>query len=94
MSNEVKPEQVPDIAVEAAAMARYADQCAFASQFQDWPAWDDLAEQIKAIYRSEFRLQIAAALNAWPGMHPYHFPDNGGWFPAIILPLTENTDAE
>lgn len=37
---------------------------------------------------------IAAALSAWPGMHPYHFPEHGGWFPAIILPLTQEASDE
>lgn len=80
----IKPEQVPDEAVEAAAMARYADQCAFVSQFQGWPAWDDMAEQIRAIYRSEFRLQMVAALNAWPGMQQRIHIEQ-----AIILPLPQ-----
>lgn len=44
---------------------------------------------------SAWQEAIAAALSAWPGMSQFHFSDNLGTFPALILPLTqENGDAE
>lgn len=70
MTNEIKPEMVPDAVV--AALQPLLDE-------EDAPM---------------LRYLVAAALSAWPGMSQFHFSDNLGTFPALILPLPtqENGD--
>ena len=84
---------IPPEAVEAAARAKYEADCAVASKVFDFPAWDDVPDQIKEWNYEDQRLCITAALKAWPGMVNYR----GGWEPVVhnnrkphlILPLTE-----
>lgn len=84
---------IPPEAVEAAARAKYEADCAVASKVFDFPAWDDVPDQIKEWNYEDQRLCITAALKAWPGMVNYR----GGWAPVVhnhrkphlILPLTE-----
>jgi hypothetical protein len=69
----IRPEQIPDYVVEAAAKAIYEDYIALHSQPEWNPSWEELDNRMDAtyreVYRHEARAAIAAALNAWPESH-------------------------
>jgi hypothetical protein len=69
----IKPDQIPDEVVEAAARA-YA---ILNEGHDEW--WHLRAERARAA--------IAAAINAWPGMVQYPLHDIDCTPPKIILPL-------
>lgn len=78
----MKPDEIakciPDEVVEAAAERIW---------LSDYPGdpWMRTSELTKRIYRDVARAAIAAALAAWPGMHPASDPP-----PArLILPLPQ-----
>jgi hypothetical protein len=73
----IRPEQIPDEVVEAAAMVLHANN----EVFHD-VSWDDLGDYDQEAYREEARAAIAAALNAWPGA----IDCGDGW---IELPLPQ-----
>jgi hypothetical protein len=87
----IRPDQIPDEVVEAAAFAEYEawrDRCDLRN---DTLEWRDTEEEHREEHRANVRVTIAAALNAWPGIdiddEVYgNAPDAG---PLIILPLPQ-----
>ena len=77
----IKPEQIPDEVVEAAAKAAYENQ-----RTRKWDRCGYVGQQQ---LRRDARAAIAAAINAWPGMEerPTFEPSR------IILPLLQEGDA-
>ena len=63
----IKPEQIPDEALEAAAMVLHANL----ELFEDLP-WEDLSDADQEEYLAQARDACLAMLKAWPGMvlHP------------------------
>ena len=78
----LKPKQIPDEVVEAAARAIAV------AEWGDDKMWDPFIKRAEAA--------IAAAINAWPGMGPIRTDQPiGEWcdkLPAIILPLPKGED--
>jgi hypothetical protein len=83
----IKPEQIPDEVVEAAARREH-DMDFEASGDLHWPAWGILSDAMRAWRMKRCRAAIAAALNAWPEVEcrPTFTPSR------IILPLAQETD--
>jgi hypothetical protein len=81
----IKPEQIPDEVVEAAAKALCKEQRMF---------WPDLNNDEHNIIRGEARAAIAAALAAWPGAHerPYWDLMTNARHVEIILPQEARDD--
>ena len=55
---------IPPEALEAAARVMHANL----ELFEDLP-WEDLSDADQEEYLAQARATIAAAINAWPGMH-------------------------
>jgi len=84
----IRPEDIPEEVVEAAAMALYDDLRADIDPLD----WTEIGDWRRAYFRKEARASIAAAIAAWPGMWHIKPIDFEG---KIILPTpTENTNAE
>jgi hypothetical protein len=75
----IKPEQIPDEVLEAAARAMHADwvqggldedETALPS---DYATWNELDELELTFYFSQARAAVIAALNAWPGAKVAYF---------------------
>ena len=84
----INPAQIPDEVVEAAARALCKEQRMF---------WPDLNNDEHNIIRGEARAAIAAALNAWPGMHVHETRRSwlGGFSEReLMLPLPQQDSDE
>jgi len=69
----IKPEQIPDEVVEAAAKAEYEvwrHDCAgeLELDLEMYRLWDQLEPDEQERWCGQSRAAIAAALNAWPGV--------------------------
>ena len=80
----IKPEQIPDEVVEAAAKKEYELACARASN--TWPKWEFLPTHRQELWLNDAHAAIAAAINAWPGA--WHV-DAVDFEEKLILPLTQ-----
>ena len=85
-----------DITIPPAALEAAAEDL-FHMQYGDSKgSWSDAPEWLKVTIRSEARAALLAGLKAWPGMGPIRTDQPiGDWcdkLPAIILPLSENTN--
>jgi len=78
----LKPEQVPDEVVEAAAQAAW--------KLKDQRFWEIL-KATQPDWKDEARATIAAAINAWPGMWHIEAVD---FEHKIILPLPQEARDE
>lgn len=77
----IKPEQIPDEVVEAAARAAW--------KLKDQRLWEIL-KATQPNWRDEAREALAAAINAWPGFEyraDVAFPAFGYGPNGIVLPL-------
>lgn len=94
----MKPDQIPDESVEAAAKADYEAWRDWADLRSDTLDWEYLEEDVQEEHRISARVTIAAALEAWPGAHVHEWqrPWLGGMSGTdIVIPLpTEKSDAE
>jgi hypothetical protein len=72
----IKPDQIPDEVVEAAARAAW--------KLKDQRLWETL-KATQPNWRDEAREALAAALNAWPGAFLYPLNKT-----RLILPLPQN----
>jgi hypothetical protein len=77
----IRPEQIPDEVVEAAAKVLHANN----EVFHD-VSWDDLGDYDQEAYREEARAAIAAALNAWPDSFITKYSEGA---PAFNIPLPQ-----
>lgn len=84
----IRPEQIPDEVVEAAARAVYEDWRVRSKMFDETLPWDDVEEDEQWNSRCDARAAIVAAINAWPGVdfRPTFGPSR------ITLPLTQEGD--
>jgi hypothetical protein len=82
----IRPDQIPDEVVEAAARAIYFVFTQInIGDGED--RWDCLPSRFRAEYREEARAALAAALAAWPDMVERFFPNDPTRAPGIFLPL-------
>lgn len=74
----IRPDQIPDEVVEAAALAAYEEERTIWDESKQlrgsrWVAslvpWDQLAQRRQQAITSIARSTIAAAINAWPESH-------------------------
>lgn len=92
---------IPPEALEAAARAVHDIDRKIAGEDQ-WPAWEDISPTDKQRRLHRVRAALLAGLKAWPGMkkHKVQVPDDSDEVRytlktvGIVLPLTENTNAE
>ena len=88
---------IPDVALEAGARASWNEQRRQAAisgrpGAGRMPSWDELGPLRQTHLIAETRAACLAMLRAWPGMRvSMLFPPNE---PHVVLPLTENPDAE
>lgn len=78
----IKPEQIPDEVVEAAAITLMGRL--MVSQQDALHVWSGMYEPEKEQFRREARASIAAALNAWPALKICYFLPQGR---TIMLPF-------
>jgi hypothetical protein len=83
----IKPDQIPDEAVEAAAKSIYFVFTEInIGDGED--RWERLPPRFRAEYREEARAAIAAALLAWPGA----LTERRARCDAVVLPYNLDTD--
>ena len=83
----IKPSDIPDEVVEAAAIAEYEawrDRCELRN---DTLEWDDIEEDHREEHRANARVVITAAIKAWPGV-AWQTGGNGTERPLLPLPQT------
>lgn len=76
----ITPDQIPDEAVEAAAVDVATIMGA---------EWGKLHEDDRNIARSIARAAAVAIINSWPGEDGPIFPDKDGYLPGIFLSLPQ-----
>jgi len=78
----IRPDQIPDEVVEAAARAL--------SEAELWPGvWSRLDSVVQDAFTAQARAAIASALNAWPGWEGSWTGDGDTLRRTIILPLPQ-----
>ena len=90
----IRPDQIPDEVVEAAARAEYetmraeaiSDHGAIAETM--YCPWEKVSPDAKEYYMRLARAAIAAAINAWPGWEG-SWDETHGLRRVIILPLPQ-----
>lgn len=63
----IKPEMIPDEALEAAARAAYETPIPGASSWGEKP-WEEVDGMLREYFVWQASAAIAASLNAWPGV--------------------------
>jgi len=76
----IKPDQIPDEVVEAAAIDLFRSATAGPSGY----SWATTHERTRAKWRKNARVTIAAALAAWPNARLDYWAHYDG---ALLLPL-------
>ena len=98
----IRPDQIPDEVVEAAAKAEYElirdeyrDDYGVSILTDAHPPWERMHDSAKDYYRKHCRAAIAAALSAWPGalISPDEVIDGELLPPIISLPFKHKGDA-
>ena len=88
----IKPDQIPDEVVEAAAITLMGRL--MASQQDALHVWSGMYEPEKEQFRREARASIAAALNAWPGAKESGMTYGNIKTHIYILPLPQEASDE
>ena len=87
---------IPAAVVEAVAVAEWDAERARIEDFT-LPLFEELHPEVQKLKLGQARVACLAMLEAWPGMHIHEWqrPWLGGMSGTdLILPLTENPDAE
>lgn len=90
----IRPEQIPDDVVEAAAMAVYEAWCKFHGVNATSMPWIDIDDEERQACFAEATVALIAGLEAWPGGWIDTLEEAAGVRRTIILPLHQEAGEE